>query len=117
MRGGFEPVVARHDSSAFYPAFYSMSASCVTFYAVLAWCGVRFVRLRPGAAWPFTVLMIVEVVYFFSVAAFAMRVPDVGMSIAGALGVANGGLMAQFVILFPLWGPASAMWARRPVAA
>jgi len=111
MRGGFDSLVAQHELSRFYPAFFIMSAICVTFYILLFWCGVQFLRRRSRAVLPFTVLMIVEVVYFFTIALFGLHVPELGISIAAAYGVANGGLMAQFVILFPVWGPPCAIRA------
>ncbi len=40
-------------------------------------------------------------------------VPKIGLSVAGATGAANGGLMAQFIILFPLWAPFAVHWARK----
>jgi hypothetical protein len=33
--------------------------------------------------------------------------------VAGATGVANGGMMAQFFILLPIWGPVVVLWARQ----
>jgi hypothetical protein len=35
------------------------------------------------------------------------------MSVGAATGIANGGLMAQFIILFPLWAPLVVWWARK----
>ena len=114
FRGGFERQVAEHDLRSFYPAFYVMSAFCIVFYVVLFWCGLRLLGRRANAAWPFSVLMVVEVLYFLTVASFAPFADD--LSVAGAFGVANGGLMAQGVILLPLWGPPSALWASRRIA-
>jgi hypothetical protein len=111
LRGGFDSLVAERNLSHFYPAFFIMSATCVTFYLLLAWCGAQFLRRRSQAVVPFTVLMIVEVVYFV-IAGFGWRISGLGLSIAGAFGVANGGLVAQFVILLPLWGPLCAIRAK-----
>ena len=40
-------------------------------------------------------------------------IPDIGMSIGAATGVANGGLVIQGITLFPLWGPLLVTWAAR----
>jgi hypothetical protein len=40
------------------------------------------------------------------------HVPGVGPRIAGATGVANGGMMAQFFILLPFWGPPAIFWMK-----
>ena len=111
LTGGFDELVAMKNMSWFYPAFYAMSAICIGFYVALAWCGFQFLRLRTNATWPFCVLMLVEVAYFFTIGTLAVHAPDLG--VAGALGVANGGLMAQYFILLPLWGPICAIWTRR----
>ena len=116
-RGGFGGVVAEQNLRRFYRAFYVMSATCITFYVLLSWCGLQLLRLRSSAVWPFTILMIVEVVYFLATAVIGFaRVGDIDGSVAGAFGVANGGLIVQFAILFPLWGPACAIWARHRIA-
>lgn len=57
-------------------------------------------------------MLLFEIVYFFSLGMLWLA-PSMGMSVAAATGVANGGLMAQFLILFPLWAPLLAFWARR----
>jgi hypothetical protein len=116
LTGGFDELVVEHNLSRFYPAFYIMSATCIAFYLLLSWYGLQLLRLRSSAVWPFSVLMIVEVVYFFAIGAFAPHVAELGLSIGGAFGVANGGLMVQFLILFPVWGPACAIWAGRRIA-
>lgn len=67
---------------------------------------LRF-RLRTGRLLAF--VLVFEVGYFFAVGSM-WREPTVGSSIAAATGIANGGLMVQFLILFPVWGP-TAMWA------
>lgn len=101
-----------HETPYFYPAFYVMSAICIGCYSLLAIFGIQFVRGRDSHIRRFITLLVFEVVYFFLVAMFWL-VPGVGMSIGAASGVANGGLMAQFIILFPLWAPPLALWAQR----
>ena len=108
--GGFDRLVDEEHLSGFYPAFYWMSAICVTFYAGLTWCGVQFLRLRPRAVWPFGLLMLTEAVYFFALGPFAANSKNSG--VAGASGVASGGLMMQVFCLLPLWGPPFVIWAR-----
>ena len=96
----------------FYPAFHTMSAICVCFYGALLFFGVEFLRGRTGHLKKFTALLIVEVAYYFLVGLLWL-VPGIGMSVAAATGVANGGLVVQLIILFPLWAPFAAIWAKK----
>ncbi len=104
-----------HSIPYFYHAFYAMSAICIVCYAVLLICGVQFVRLRTGLLKIFVGVVIFEVVYFLSLGPVSL-VPRIGMSVGAAVGVANGGLMFQAVILFPLWAPLLARRAARELS-
>jgi hypothetical protein len=112
FHGAFSEVTQKEDQPYFYTAFYIMSVICIICYALLLWCGVEFVCLKFARAWLFTGLLVFEVVYFFCIGLLWM-VPRIGMSVAGATGVANGGLMVQFIIVFPLWAPFVVHWARK----
>ncbi|OYW73128.1 MAG: hypothetical protein B7Z37_22710 [Verrucomicrobia bacterium 12-59-8] len=103
-----------HEEPYFELAFYVMSAVCVICYLLLIFFGIQFLRGRTVHVRAFTRLLIFEVIYFFLIAMlWLVPDPDMGMSIAAATGIANGSLMAQFVILFPLWAPPLAFWAQR----
>ena len=93
-----------------------MSAICLACYLTLLVIGIQFVRLKSSLVPLFTGVMIFEVVYFFSIALFWM-IPGIGMSVAAASGVANGGMMFQFLPLFPLWGALLARWAKKGMEA
>lgn len=95
----------------FSHAFYTMSAICLACYLTLLVIGVQFIRLNSSLLRLFIGVMVFEVVYFFILASFWMT-PGIGMSVAAATGVANGGLMFQFITLFPLWGSLLARWAK-----
>jgi hypothetical protein len=110
--GAFAAIESRHDTLYFYPAFYTMSAICIGCYALLAVFGIQFIRGQVAHLQSFITLVVFEVVYFFSIAGLWL-VPGLGMSVGAATGIANGGLMIQFLILFPLWAPLLASWARR----
>lgn len=110
--GAFTSGESRQDTPYFYPAFYIMSAICMGCYALLTIFGVQFIRGRAFHVGWFTTLLLFEIVYFFSLGMLWLA-PSIGMSIAAATGVANGGLMAQFLIFFPLWAPLLAFWAQR----
>lgn len=109
--GGFQTLVVREKLSYFYPAFYTMSAVCVACYLILFFCGVEFLRSRFRFVWMFVSVLAIEVIYFFSIGV-CWLIPSLGDGIGAATGVANGGLMFQFLILFPLWGAVLAFWAR-----
>lgn len=110
--GKFQARREPHATPHFELAFYVMSAVCLICYLLLTVFGIQFLRGRTAHARAFTGLLIFEVFYFFLIAMLWL-VPGIGMSVGAATGVANGGLMAQFVILFPLWAPPLAFWAQR----
>jgi hypothetical protein len=112
LSGGFEEVVRTHGMTHFHPAFYAMSAVCLACYLALVWAGYHLARRRLSVAGVAAAVWLFEIVYVFATR-LASRIPDVGESIAGATGVANGGLMIQFIILLPLWGPLAMLWLAR----
>jgi len=110
----FSDLVQEQGTVHFYPAFYTMSVICIACYIALLTCGVQFVRLRTNLLKLFVGVIIFEIVYFFSIGPMWL-IPKIGMSVAAASGVANGGLMFQAFILFPLWAPFLAVWAARRI--
>ena len=104
----------QHDPGTpyFLPAFLIMLGLCTGFYVILLVLGICFVRGRTELVRVFTGLMRCEVIYFVLVVALWFM-PRIGPSMAAATGVANGGLMFQGVILFPLWAPSAVKWAKR----
>ena len=96
----------------FRHAFYAMSAICVACHLILAYLGVQFLRVRTSLLRLFVGLMVFEVAYIFGHGALFYTIPKLGLSIAAASGVANGGLMFQLLTLFPLWGWLLARWAK-----
>jgi len=96
----FGEFLQEQDIPHFYPAFYTMSAICIACYIALWICGIQFVRLRTELLGLFTGVVVFEVLYFVSIGAMWL-IPKIGMSVAAATGVANGGLMFQAFILFP----------------
>ncbi len=59
--------------------------------------------------------LISEALYFFSLGFVGWHLKGASLSIAAASGVANGGLMAQFIILLPLWGIVLTLWVRKKI--
>jgi hypothetical protein len=96
----------------FYPAFYTMSAICIVFNLVLICFSMDFLRGFFRCLKSFTIVMVFKVINFFAIGAFWLH-PTLGRSVASATGVANGGLMAQFLILLPLWAPLVLFIAQR----
>lgn len=113
VSGAFEKLIQEHGMPYFYLAFYIMSSICIVFYLLLMVCGIHFVRRKLNLAYLFVAIMLSEIVYFFFIGLVGWHLGAASYSIAGATGVANGGLMVQFFILFPLWGSAMAIWAKR----
>jgi hypothetical protein len=114
LGGRFSDLVVRQKLAYFYPAFYGMSGICIVCYLLLLMSGVNLLRAQLRWGWLLTGVLAFEVIYFFGVGALWLF-PAIGMSVGAATGVANGGLMAQFLILFPLWAPVVLWWAMRKV--
>jgi hypothetical protein len=111
FQGRFSDLVLQDGVPHFYLAFFCMSAICVGCYSLLLVCCIGFIRLKTRAIGWFTGLVVFEVLYFVGVSGLWLS-RTMGPSIAAATGVANGGLMAQFLILFPLWAPIALYWSR-----
>ena len=105
---------AHRDMPYFQPAYYAMSFICVVSYVLLFVFGLNFIRCRIAHFWPFTILPAFEFIYLFLVSMLWL-VPELGKSVAGATGIANGGMMVQFIVFFPLWAPLLVFWARRKI--
>lgn len=98
----------------FQPAFLVMTAICSVCYVSLIILGLLFLRLKTQYRQFLLGLMIFELIYFFFLAlSWAIPNRSIALSIAAATGVANGGLMFQFILLFPIWAPIAVYWAHR----
>ncbi len=100
-----------HEFENFYPIFYTMSGICLGFYLILIASGVQLIRKKTGWAFVLLAVVLVELSYFVIVGYFWVHSPC-RFSIAAASGVSSGGLMYQAAVVFPIWGPLSALWAR-----
>ena len=87
-----------------WPAFYTMSAICIAFYLCLIGFSIDLIGGSSRAVVPFAIVMFLEAVYLVGVGAL-WKHPTIGYSFACASGIANGGLMVQFIIALPLWAP------------
>jgi len=112
ITGGFEKTLSEVSTQYFYPVFTVMSAVCVLCYILLCWAGFKLVLGREFSLRIFTGLMIFEVLFFLCLGPLWL-VPVIGSSIGASTGVAAGGLMVQFLILFPLWAPVLLWWIER----
>jgi hypothetical protein len=99
-----DPPLRSYDERHFVAAYVLMWLVCTFCYLALMVCGVDLVRSKVRWARTVTLILVFEVVYFFTISLLWVM-PSIGTSVAAATGVANGGLMAQFVILLPLWAP------------
>ena len=102
--GKFSDISDKFDTPYFYPAFYTMSLICISCYIILLISGIQFTRQKMGMLKIFIGTLVFEVIYFFSIGMFWL-IPKIGMSIGVATGVANGGLVFQGILLFPIWAP------------
>jgi len=113
--GAFEELNRKENLLYFHQAFYAMSTFCIISYLLLFFFGLAFLKRQTRYAALFAALLISEVIYFFLIGFVGWSLKSAGHSIAAASGVANGGLMVQFFILFPLWGSVLALWAKRKI--
>jgi hypothetical protein len=104
------------DTPHFRKAFFVMSAICVVFYVALAWIGTEFIFGSSDRWAVFVAVLVAEVAYVLAVGMLWARSPH-ALSIAAATGVSNGGLVAQLLILFPIWAPVAIWLARERMAA
>ncbi|MBC8115028.1 MAG: hypothetical protein H7062_11655 [Candidatus Saccharimonas sp.] len=111
LAGASDPLLKQFDLPFFYHAYYAMSGICVFCYVVLLVCGVDLIRSRLRWSRLVTLVLVFEMGYFLAVGSLWLE-PTIGRSVGAATGVANGGMMAQFIILLPLWGPLLLWWAK-----
>ncbi len=94
--------------SAFGPhvavAFYVLSGICIALYLLLLASGVQLLRDRLGWWRVLAAVCVLAIILWYS-AGSMWRHPDWGLSIGAATGISMGGLMAQYIILFPVWAP------------
>ena len=109
VRGAMAPVLGKLDVPHFYPAFTIMSTISVICYGVLLVVGIDLLRSRLRWTRLIALVFLFEALYLIATGALWLE-PTYGKSIAAATGVANGGLMAQFLILLPFWGPIVLGW-------
>ncbi len=92
------------DLPYFFTAFYVMSAICIGSYLAIIAASVGLCRGSATCARLHAMLLLFEVLYFFAVGAL-WTLPSAGRGIGAATGIANGGLMVQFLLLMPIWIP------------
>ena len=88
----------------FYTAFYLMSAICIVCYLSIIAASVGLCLGSATCARLLAMLLLFEVLYFFAIGAL-WTLPTAGRGIGAATGIANGGLMVQFLLLMPIWIP------------
>ncbi|TWU05383.1 hypothetical protein Poly21_57120 [Allorhodopirellula heiligendammensis] len=88
----------------FLTAFYVMSAICIACYVSIIVASIGICLGSATCARVLAMLLLLEVLYFFAVGSM-WTLPNAGRGIAAATGIANGGLMAQFILLMPIWIP------------
>ena len=110
--GGIDELAVEADTPYVHSAFYVMATICLFFYAVVLICGIEFIRLRSSLWWLFSAVLVAEVA-FYSLVGWLWSHPTLGDSIGGASGISSGGLVLQFVVLFPLWAPIVVWLAHR----
>ncbi|XZE42740.1 hypothetical protein SH467x_002272 [Pirellulaceae bacterium SH467] len=102
--GAFDKVPDIAALPHFYTAFYLMSAICIVCYLFIIVASVGLCLGSATCARLLAILLLFEVFYFFAIGAL-WTLPIVGPGIGAATGVANGGLMVQFLLLMPIWIP------------
>ena len=100
------------EAEHFREAYFTMLSICIAFYGLLAFFGVQFWQLKTSLRYWFLAMLIGEIVYFVSIGLlWRLEDEEIATSIASATGIANGGLMAQGITLFPIWATIIVFWA------
>ena len=105
VTGAIDQTVRESGAPHVYSAFFVMASVCVIFYLLVMFCGIHFLRLQSGLWWLFTTVLATETICYFSIGYWLWPHPKLGLSVAGATGISSGGLIFQFLLLFPLWAP------------
>jgi hypothetical protein len=102
------------ESPYFKNAYLIVASVCLVFYTLLLIFGSQFLLLILKYKYFFVGLLVVEILYFFSIG-LIWRIDNqqIVSSIASATGVANGGLMFQVLTGFILWGPVLLLWSSK----
>ena len=117
----FQGLAAMPDAPYEIPAFAVMWSVTVCCLVGLAIIGADFLSGRARLAPWFSGLLAFEVVWTV-LPGLLWRVwtPEwrpVAMSIAAATGIANGGIMVQWFVFYPVWGIFAARWVKRAIVA
>jgi hypothetical protein len=88
----------------FYTSFYIMSVICIGCYLAIIAASVGLCLGSATCARLIAMLLLLEVLYFLAIGAM-WTLPNAGRGIGAATGIANGGLMVQFLLLLPIWIP------------
>ena len=91
-----------------------MSVICVVFYMLLFAAGVQLIRKKSNWAFVLLAIVVLEIAYFLVVGWLWAHSPH-RASVAAASGVSSAGLMYQAYVVFPIWGPLLALWARQRI--
>jgi len=95
---------AEYNLEYFHTAFITMSAICLTLFTALIITGIQLIRGKSIWAYTLLIIIIIEIIYYLALSRMWLH-PTYGTSIGAATGIANGGLVAQVIILFPIWAP------------
>jgi hypothetical protein len=112
LNGAFDDLVMKDGIRYFYPVFFISAGFCIACYIAMIGCGIALLRFRLRWAGLLIGVLIFEFVRWIVMAGM-MTNPSIGPAIAAASGVATGGDMYQFFVLFPLWAPIALWWSKR----
>lgn len=104
FNGAFDKAPGIAGLPHFYTAFYGMSAICFGCYLSIIAASIGLCRGSATCARLIAMLLLFEVLYFLAIS-LLWKLPNAGRGIASATGIANGGLIVQFVLLMPIWIP------------
>lgn len=102
--GAFDEAPDVADLPHFYTAFYVMSTICIGCYFAIIAASVGLCLGSATCARLLAMVLLFEVLYFFVISSM-WTLPSAGLGIGTATGIANGGLMFQFLLLMPIWIP------------
>lgn len=100
----FQDHVESTQISHYFPVFYTMSGICVFCYLAIIASSIGLALGSASAARVLGLILVFEIIYTFMIPMLCGHLA-IGKAVNSSLGVANGGLSIQFILLLPIVVP------------
>ena len=107
-----EPTTIQDVNQAYFiNAFYTMTTTCIIFFAILFITGIQLIRGKIFWANILLLIAVIGFIYIFAIGELWLH-PACGSAIAAATGIANSALFLQVLTLYIFWAPALAIYVK-----